>query len=438
MAHKVSSYSAFVSKCSALIGIPYDAMTAQEQAFLATFFDNQMGNMWADSNWMDVCPYGEARFAGDLLTYSNDLTKSSYWSLYNYTATANALSNPADGRMTATKVLETSAVSVTHGVVQNYTFIPSVNYQYSAYLRPIGGRSAISLEIYDGANTYTAFFNILNGTLTSQSANITQTPTITQQNNGFWLCTLYITSAATAGAGTVATGSSVNYTGDPTKGFYSWGQLLLQTSYADPTAINIPYEQLGEDTIDEVFQVWATSPASALAPRPQGYELTPDNIQIVGPSGYWGWGVNYSAYPNGYTPCQNPFYIYYRKEMPSYTGAAYSNTATYAVDDQILFTDGDGVMNFWKCEVATTAGQSPDTTPASWRLLEIPLMFLMFAVYGSYADWLRMDGQLEKAAAMDTLAESYQDQEADKAERQAGWVLPMKVQSHVTSQQRTW
>lgn len=437
MANTLTSYSAFTTKSAALIGIPFNSMTSDETGFLSTFFSNQMSKIWDDNNWIDICPYGEARFAGNLLEYPNDLTKSSFWTLYNYTASLATITNPADGRYTVTKLLETAAGPVPHGAQQSHTFIPSIIYQYSAYLRG-AGRTNIALEVYDGANTYTGFFDIAAGTISSHTNNMLQQPTITQQNNGFWLCTIYFTTAATAGTGTVGVGNSVPSFGDITKGFYSWGELLLQTQYADPTAINIPYSQLGEDVIDVVFDVWSTSPASALAPRPQGYELTPDGIQIVGPSGYWGWGVNYSAYPNGYTPCQNPFFLYYRKAIPDYSGSVYDINTAYAVDDQILFTNSKNVANYFKCLVATSAGQSPDTTPASWSLREIPAMFLSFAVYGAYSDWLRMDGQMEKAAAMDAMADDYRIQEADKMERQSGWVMPMRVQSHITSQARTW
>lgn len=441
MAITLTSYSAFTSKCSALIGIPYSGMTSDETANLATFFDTQMGKMWTDNNWLDICPYGEARFAGNLLTYPNDLTKTAYWTNTALTITANSLANPCDGRVTASKCLETTATS-THGVSQAYTFIPSINYQYSAYIRGTG-RNYVQLIVNDGVNSYTSFFNVQSGTVGTYSNNLPQTPTITQQNNGFWLCTVYITSATTAATGYATTqistdGSMTSYAGDATKGIWSWGQLLQQTTYADPSSFTIPNDQIGESKIDVVMQVWNTNPNGALAPRAQAYALNPNGIQIIGPSGYWGYGINYSAYPNGYTPNQNPFYLYYRKDMPSYTGSAYDATAAYAVDDQILFTNSASVSNYYKCTVVTVAGQSPTTTPNSWTLLEIPAMFLSFVTYGSYADWLRMDGQVDKGAAMDALADSYQEQESDKQERQAGWLPPMKVQSHVTSQARTW
>ncbi len=441
MSISLADYSQFTNRVSALIGIPYSSMTSDEQNNIGQFFEIQMDNIWAESNWMDVCPYGEARFAGNLLTYPNDLAKTSYWTATNLTITANSLSNPADGRVTASKCLETTATGE-HAYSQPYTFIPSINYQFSCWVRGLG-RSYVQLVVNDGVNNYTSFFNVSNGSVGTYSANLPQSPTITQQNNGFWLCTVYLTSATTAATGYVKTlvstdGSTTSYTGDAAKGIWSWGNLLLQTTYADPTSINIPFNQVGEDEIDVVYQVWATNPNAALMPRRQGYALNPNGIQIIGPAGYWGYGVNYAAFPNGYTPNQNPFYLYYRKEMPNYSGSAYSDSHTYIVGNQVKFTDSEGVTNFYKCEVATVAGQSPESTPASWSLIEIPAAFLNFVVYGAYADWLRFDGQMEKAAAMDAMAQTYQDQEADRQERQSGWVMPIVVQSHVTSQARTW
>jgi hypothetical protein len=441
MANGLSNYSTFLSKVCALIGIPQSGLTTDEGTFLKTFFSNQMNNIWSDSNWMSICPYGEARFAGNLIYYPNDLSKTSYWTATNLTITANSLSNPADGRVTASKCLETSTTG-SHGYSQSYLFIPSVNYQYSVYIRP-NGRNYVQLVVNDGVNSYTSFFNCNNGSVGTYSTNLPQSPTIAQQNNGFWQCTVYLTSASTAATGYVQVllstdGSTTSYAGDTTKGVWSWGNLFQQTSYAYPTQFHIPLDQLGESEIDVVYQVWATNPNSQLATRPQGYALNPDNIQIIGPAGYWGYGVNYSAFPNGYTTYQNPFYLYYRKGIPDYSGDAYDASLAYGVDDQMLFTNSSNVSNFYKCTVAATAGQSPVTTPGSWELIEIPDQFLYFAVYGAYADWLRMDGQLEKAAAMDQMAQSYQDQEADRAERQEGWVMPIKFQSHVTSQARTW
>ena len=106
------------------------------------------------------------------------------------------------------------------------------------------------------------------------------------------------------------------------------------------------------------------------------------------------------------------------------------------MDSQILFEDSDGITNFWKNVIATSPGQSPDSSPDSWELIEIPEIFFNYAVYSSYADWLRMDGQTDKASSADALAQRKMDDESDKQERQQGWIAPMNVYTHTTSQYR--
>ncbi len=431
---RLKNYSDFTARVSGLIGIPFSGMNATEQGFIQGFFNTNMHSMWNNSPWLDISPYGEARFAGNQLTYPNDLSQTTYWTATAVTVTANALANPADGKVSASKVLETSATSA-HKVSQNFSFIPNVNYQFSGYARPLG-RSWLYLSVNDGAVTHTAYFNISTGAI-GTNANCSQTPTIIQQNNGYWLCTLFFTSDASAGSGSASVqistdGTTLSYAGDATNGIYSWGNLLLQTSFADPTSLLIPWKQTGEDEIDAVFDVWKDSPANAGYPRPQGFELNPNGIQLVGPIGY-NLGVVYNSIPVYYTPTTIPVYIYYRRMPPDYSASAYDATAAYAVDDQILFTNSSNVVNFYKCLIATSAGQSPTTTAASWSLLEIPEVFFHFVVYASFADWLRMDGQIDKAGAMDALANDKQVQESDRQERQMAWVQPWRVSTHVTS-----
>lgn len=441
---RLSSYSAYQKRVCGLIGIPVSGLNDTEKDFIQGFYATRAKNMWQNSPWLDVSPYGEARFAGNLLTYPNDLTKTAYWTASGVTPTLSAtnpqFANPADGRKTATLLSETATTAV-HNVVQSYNFLPNINYQYSAYIRS-NGRNFVRLSIFDGTTTFSAFFNTYTGVL-GTTANTTNTPTIIQQNNGYWLCTLFITSSATAGSGNVTTslsndGSNLTYAGSTSAGVYSWGNLLLQTSYADPSSIIIPWEQTGEDNIDSVVQVWRDSPVSAINPRAQGYELTPNGIQLVGPGGY-AYGVWYVSYPNGYTPAQFPVFLYYRKQCPDYTANNYDATLTYSVDDQVLFEvtgNGGNVTNFYKCVVATSAGQSPTSAPTNWELIPIYEVFFLPSVYGAYAEWLRMDGQIEKSLAMDAVAQRQQDDAADKQERQDGWIPPIKIATHVTSQFR--
>ena len=63
----------------------------------------------------------------------------------------------------------------------------------------------------------------------------------------------------------------------------------------------------------------------------------------------------------------NPLFLYYRKACPSFTGSTYSATATYAVDAQIYFTNSAGNGDYYKCLVATSAGQSEIVYTAEGR-----------------------------------------------------------------------
>ena len=434
------NYSDFTARYGSLVGIDYATMTAQEQAFASTYLQNAIEQMWTASPWIDVCPYGEARFVGNVLNYPNDLTQTAYWTATALTpATAPTIANPCDGRFTTTQLLETAANSA-HKEAQSYSFIPNVTYQFSAYIRA-NGRSYAYLSVNDGSVTHTAYFNVSAGTIGTY-ANNSQAPTIQQCANGFWLVTLYFTSDAAAGNGSAAVqlspdGSTLSYAGNTALGIYAWGVVLQQTSFASPSQLIIPFNQLGEANIEDFFDAWRDYPNSTNYPRPQGYTITPQGIIIVGSAG---WTNNYW----GYTPPQsflfgNPVYIYYRQQCPSYQGAAFSQSTVYTYGQQMLFTAADGTVNYWQytSQTPSTPNQSPDNTPGNWTILAIPEVFFKYVCYAALADYLRMDGQFDKAEAANAQAESFLASEFDKQERQMGWVQPrFKVQTHVTSQPR--
>lgn len=55
--------------------------------------------------------------------------------------------------------------------------------------------------------------------------------------------------------------------------------------------------------------------------------------------------------------------------------------------------------NYYQAAAATTAGQSPATTPASWSLVQIPARFRWLLAHLTYANLLEIDGQKDKAVA---------------------------------------
>jgi hypothetical protein len=103
------------------------------------------------------------------------------------------------------------------------------------------------------------------------------------------------------------------------------------------------------------------------------------------------------------------------------------------VDEQVYFTASDGYGDFYKCIVATSAGQSPTTTPNSWERITLYDTFLQFCTYRAFGDWLISDGQFSKAEQVYAIADDSLGSQLDKNERQMDVMSPLKVQSHLTS-----
>lgn len=106
-------------------------------------------------------------------------------------------------------------------------------------------------------------------------------------------------------------------------------------------------------------------------------------------------------------------WLEFRAAAPLLTGSAYSATTTYAVGDQILFTNG-ATKNFYNCTVATAAGESPTTDPMKWALVQIPYVFQTFIVYAALSDALKMDGNHAAAGSQLKIARESLEEEQVK------------------------
>ena len=416
---RTSNYSDFLTHVSALIGVDQADFQTTELTFLNSYFNKAIRQIWERNNWTDLCPKGEVRFPINLITYPNDLTQSN-WTLTNATATAQALANPLDNRITASSLVETSATGV-HGYSQIFAAIPNVTYAANGYVRP-NGRSYLYVSLSDGSSTWTAFFNFLTGTV-GPTTGIGITAGIQKQANGFWYWNVGAASSASAGTGTLSVqlspdGATTSYAGTAGVGAYVWGTTLGTPNSMIPAAYYIPWEQLGENPIDVLFDAWTTDPGSFLPPYRGDYTLTPNGIELIGPTSI------------------GPVYLWYRLRRPIFTGATYSASSAYAAGLTLYFTSSTGYGNYYQTLSATTAGQSPDTNPALWSMLTIPYIFFEYCVFSSYADWLEVEGQTMKAQAIRQHAQTYLEDETDRLERQAGDIMPWRVYTHLTSQNR--
>ena len=81
-------------------------------------------------------------------------------------------------------------------------------------------------------------------------------------------------------------------------------------------------------------------------------------------------------------------------------------------------------------------GGKSSTAPSKWQVIPLYTVFFQYCIYRAYADWLLSDGQMDKGDRAMRMAEQKLADSIEVQERQMGDVLPMKVQTHVTS--RTW
>lgn len=112
-------------------------------------------------------------------------------------------------------------------------------------------------------------------------------------------------------------------------------------------------------------------------------------------------------------------WLKYRLQRPLLTGCAFNAAAVYASGQQVYYTStATGKGNFYNCLATTTAGQTPDTTPASWSLVQLPYIFRQYLIRAGLADWLVSDGQEDKFATAEAVALNVLEMEADKLFRQ--------------------
>jgi hypothetical protein len=438
MPQKTQPYSTYLSQFCSLVGVPVSRLSTEIAEGARLFWNNGLKRVWQYYDWEEIAPYGEARFVGNKLTYPNDLSKTAYWTATAMTITGDQLANPLDGRVTASKLLETTANSAHSAAHAAIAIIPNTTYIYSAYVRP-NGRSWVYLNLNDGDLSHNCFFNVTTGAL-GTATNCTGQ--IQQVGAGYYLCSIQFTTStsitATTSAITIQTstdGSTLSYAGSATLGLYVWGALVQQTTNTGTADSLIAYDQTGEDAIETVFMVWKDSPFAQILPREQGYTLTSSGIQIID-GVILSYPVVNSAGITSITLQSNPVFLYYRKSMPDFFGDTYDSTDSYAVDEQVYFTASDGTADFYKCVAAASAGDTPATDPDKWTKLQIPDALFWPAMMHAFGDWLISDGQFEKAALNLQVAQSRMEDGIARQSRQQGRDFPLRVNTHVTSQAR--
>lgn len=170
------------------------------------------------------------------------------------------------------------------------------------------------------------------------------------------------------------------------------GLLPTNTTYFAPLTDfdrYIAYEQSGETKIGDVVGVYSKSPVKWRNAEKVDYYLSPNGIQVLD---------DYDT-----------VWVEFKAKVPVLIGDAFDSDATYTANlEQAYYRSSSAPAtypgNMYDCIVTTTAGQSPETTAASWSVVNIPRLFQRYLERGAYADYLVADGQAEKAKMEDAAA----------------------------------
>jgi hypothetical protein len=149
----------------------------------------------------------------------------------NATLTANQGIAP-NGTLTADQFLETTTNGLHSQEIADHTFTAGVTYTFSCYAKTIGARNfGPGFPTLFGSARF-GFFDLTgSGSVVSTNAGVTAS--IQAVGDGWYRCS--ITSTCVTGGGArvgvfIASGTSISYAGDITKGLLLWGAQLEQAS----------------------------------------------------------------------------------------------------------------------------------------------------------------------------------------------------------------
>lgn len=167
----------------------------------------------------------------------------------------------------------------------------------------------------------------------------------------------------------------------------------------------IALNQAGQTEIGEVFAVWNKSPKSNQDQVSLTWYLSENGIQIA---------------ENNTTA-----YLWFRKTVPTLTGALYSSSSAYNTGDQVY---DNTAGQFYEANQSVVAGSnSPTDQPSYWDVVAIPNIFFDYLVRGTYSDYLRHNGELDRARVAEADARDVLDHELLKLHTQQGQTTRLEV-----------
>ena len=175
----------------------------------------------------------------NLITYSEDFSNAD-WSKEDINITTNSVISP-DGTQNADKLVPNTN-NTDHTVYQLKSAFSGANVSFSVYAKA-AGYDYIFLGSNNNVASDGAFFNLTNGTISQNTSSLSAS--IQSVGNGWYRCTVSSSSYPTVYAIICASqnGTSLIFSGDNTKGIYTWGAQgeisTYPTSYIPTTSTSV-------------------------------------------------------------------------------------------------------------------------------------------------------------------------------------------------------
>lgn len=414
---RTTDYSDVLRGSAALAGIPLSELSPAEIIQFRTAHDRRLQVAWESHRWPEICTYERRSF------------RAPWSATTTYAATDEVLDIPTLNYLQALQP-STNQPPTINGVVNGvYWAVSKLQYQADDYIST--GTYAIGSQVRNPVDGL--LYQLFQTQMTVSGAGSDEANglyTIVGQVSGrtCWsngLHNLYWDGSGNWVIGDVAGSAHSWYTApgdvptpDLATGWVSVDQgvdpppMVVATVPAPPeptcwgllTPFNryVGWDQSWEtNAIGEFLSAWDFDPriTTKLAKLP--YLISADGAQFT-------------------TLKHVPAYVWLliRLIRPELTGDTYDITTSYAVRNQMYYTDPSGHGNFFNCLAPSTPNQNPTSNPANWSEVELPYTFRQYLIQGGYADWLRGDGQTDKATAEETIAEQMLEFEADKLQRQ--------------------
>ena len=171
----------------------------------------------------------------NLLGYSQNFENAA-WAKSNSSIDVTPVMGPL-GFLGAEKLVEDTATN-THLIQQTPTYQADTIYTHSVYAKA-GERSFLQIRT-TSTSTFSASFDLVNGTYSQLAANTTAS--ITSVGNGWFRCSITFTALASAASatrlGVMLNDTTQSYTGDGTSGIYIFGAQLSDSASLDPYSYN--------------------------------------------------------------------------------------------------------------------------------------------------------------------------------------------------------